>query len=152
MVRLAWPTADAFSWDKYENMWRAFICNRLPDNSTPSATDAYGMAWENHQNWIFHRAEPGIEGAENPSFSDWFFGKVVLQPPIFVSESDRYGWAVDGTRPGDRVAILYGYKYPFLLRVAGDGTYGIIGDCSIHGLMEGEALEQNLAEIDLVIS
>ncbi|KAI1145532.1 heterokaryon incompatibility protein-domain-containing protein [Nemania diffusa] len=51
MVLLAWPWPRDFSWKKYENMWRTYMCNRLPDNEVPS--DIYGLGWEDHMEWKF---------------------------------------------------------------------------------------------------
>ncbi|KAF2730281.1 hypothetical protein EJ04DRAFT_473998 [Polyplosphaeria fusca] len=185
MVRLAWPTKYDFSWQKYENLWRTFICNRLPDDSVP-LTDTgmadQGLAWENFMDWIFERGSIDDEEAINKqpyykevvplnNYAVWkrilylytrkqananTFGKAYTtwcyNRRFFISESERYGWAVDGTQPGDRVAIFNGLRYPFLLRYAGDNRYKIIGDCYIHGLMEGEALGSEFVEADLLIS
>jgi hypothetical protein len=178
MVRLAWPTRDEFSWEKYENMWRTFICNRLVDDSVPDHD--YGMAWEAWTDWIFQHTATEDEEDEDPYYQsivpmdpDRMFVRDLYRQTIayidlpafagshtrwcynrrfFISESERYGWAVDGTRPGDRVAVIYGCQYPFLLRDAGDGTYTIIGDCYIHGLMDGEALGDEFKETELIIS
>jgi hypothetical protein len=181
MVRLAWPTQEDFSWEKYENMWRTFICNRFADNEIPKID--YGIVWEAYMDWIYQHTATEDEKDESPysyyrkillgplSLEDIFKRKMFIDfqelylpafagahkrwcynRRFFISESERYGWAVDGTCAGDRVAILYGYKYPFLLRDAGDGTYKIIGDCYIHGLMDGEALGDEFEERELVIS
>lgn len=42
--------------------------------------------------------------------------------------------------PGDRVFIPLGCEAPILLRPSHDGTYRIVGDCYVHGVMHGEAL------------
>ena len=42
---------------------------------------------------------------------------------------------------GDLVAIIMGADVPFVLRSTGVGTYELVGDCYIHGVMDGEALE-----------
>jgi hypothetical protein len=59
---------------------------------------------------------------------------------FYRSGSGRYGWAVHGARNGDAVVLFYGCDYPFILRDEGNGTYRIIGDCYIHGLMDGTGL------------
>ena len=41
---------------------------------------------------------------------------------------------------GDTVCVLYGGRVPYVLRPVGDGKYILIGDCFIHGLMDGEAM------------
>ncbi|KAI1325428.1 hypothetical protein F5Y16DRAFT_264381 [Xylariaceae sp. FL0255] len=180
MVLMAWPWPKDFSWEKYDNMWRTYICNRLPDNKVPD--DMYGLAWENHIEFMFDvtaNEEDDDSGpyhklimslfldasgrAKRHGFKQLFSGLYSNQigkahkgwcynRRFFISEAERYGWAVDGTLAGDKVAIIYGGDFPFLLRDAGDGTYKIVGDCYIHGLMDGEALGDEFEEVDIVIS
>ncbi|KAI1294366.1 hypothetical protein F5Y03DRAFT_373219 [Xylaria venustula] len=181
MVLLAWPWPTDFSFEKYENLWRTFICNRLPDNKIP--TDDYGLAWENYMEWKFEITADEDDGDDigpyhklimniflsdeekvkrsfyNELFSGLWSRDVAranrswcYNRRFFISEEERYGWAVDGTLPNDKVAIIHGSDFPFLLREAGDGTYKMVGDCYIHGLMEGEALEDKYKEIELIIS
>ncbi|KAI1411478.1 heterokaryon incompatibility protein-domain-containing protein [Hypoxylon sp. FL1857] len=40
---------------------------------------------------------------------------------------------------GDIVACLEGAYVPHILRPTGDGSWSLIGDCYVHGLMDGEA-------------
>ncbi|CAH0052378.1 unnamed protein product [Clonostachys solani] len=42
--------------------------------------------------------------------------------------------------PGDKVVILEGSGYPFLLRATSDGRYRLIGHAHVRGIMYGEAL------------
>ena len=44
---------------------------------------------------------------------------------------------------GDIIAILYGWNTPFLLRPIATG-YLLIGECYVHGIMHGEAMEKNM--------
>lgn len=44
------------------------------------------------------------------------------------------------TQPGDIVCVLFGGKLPFCLRPLGD-RYLLVGECYVHGLMNGEAME-----------
>jgi hypothetical protein len=179
-VRLAWPSPDHFTWEKYENMWRTFMCNRFAEGGVP--TEDYGMAWEFYMLWLtWQTADDGEEeydcylnevvpndvlGAmERLLFlADWEESQADLlkvgdaqkrwcyHRRFFISQAERYGWAADGSQPGDYVAILYGCDYPFLLRESSDGTYKIVGDCYIHGLMDGEALGDGFEEMEFIIS
>jgi hypothetical protein len=40
----------------------------------------------------------------------------------------------------DSVCILHGSQVPYVLRRQEDGTYVVIGECYVHGIMHGEAL------------
>lgn len=42
---------------------------------------------------------------------------------------------------GDIVCVLFGGKMPFCLRPLENGNYHLVGECYVHGLMEGQAIE-----------
>jgi len=46
-----------------------------------------------------------------------------------------------GSVIGDKMCILLGGCVPFVLRDTGDGCFRFIGECYIHGIMDGEAME-----------
>lgn len=62
-------------------------------------------------------------------------GQMALVPPL--------------SRKGDVVCVLYGLEVPFILRkVAGEslGQYEMVGESYVHGLMDGEALQNGAVE------
>ena len=65
------------------------------------------------------------------------------------TEKSYYVLGPKVTKPGDVVCVLFGGKLPFCLRPLGD-RYLLVGECYVHGLMNGEAMEmmdrQELAE------
>ncbi|KAF7543398.1 hypothetical protein G7046_g10008 [Stylonectria norvegica] len=52
---------------------------------------------------------------------------------------------------GDVVAVLYGGRTPFVLREV-DGGWVLLGECYVHGLMEGEALKDEGAVEEVLTS
>jgi hypothetical protein len=56
------------------------------------------------------------------------------------------GWAPRSTQVGDKVCIFSGARAPFIVRPNQDGSYGLIGDAYIHGMMYGEAMDWDMAE------
>ena len=55
--------------------------------------------------------------------------------------TDRYmGLGPIGIRKGDKIAIIFGLRAPFILREE-DGMYALIGDSYVGGIMQGEAME-----------
>lgn len=49
-----------------------------------------------------------------------------------------------GMREGDIIVILWGSRMPFVLRPCGDGgeeKYQLVGDAYVHGLMDGEFIQ-----------
>lgn len=41
----------------------------------------------------------------------------------------------------DLICVLHGSSVPYVLRLQEDGTYVVIGECYVHGVMHGEALQ-----------
>lgn len=52
----------------------------------------------------------------------------------------RLGWAAPHSRPGDMIYVVLGSKSPHLLRPQKDGTFKLIGQCYVQGIMNGEYL------------
>ena len=50
------------------------------------------------------------------------------------------------TRLGDLVCVLFGGQVLYTLRSTGQDLYEFVGECYIHGLMDGEAFEQSDAQ------
>jgi hypothetical protein len=66
----------------------------------------------------------------------------------FITTVNGYlGIAYDSVRRGDRICIALGGRMPLVLRPI-DGTYKVIGECYVHGLMFGEALNNIKSEED----
>lgn len=42
---------------------------------------------------------------------------------------------------GDVVVVLYGGRTPFLIRRREGGTWMLVGECYVHGMMNGEVFE-----------
>ncbi|KIW03277.1 uncharacterized protein PV09_05493 [Verruconis gallopava] len=60
---------------------------------------------------------------------------------MFRTQSSYIGLGPREMQVGDKVAICSGGKVPLILRACGDG-YLFIGDCYVHGLMNGEKYDE----------
>jgi hypothetical protein len=60
---------------------------------------------------------------------------------LIISDKWYVGLAPESAEEGDLICILLGGQTPFVLRQAGD-HYTLIGPCYVHGIMDGEAMEQ----------
>ena len=70
----------------------------------------------------------------------------------FFTTSGKYmGLAQSGVRIGHVVVILHGGKTPYLLQRLGSGGYRFIGECYVHGCMNGEVLNMGLTEEEFAI-
>lgn len=61
---------------------------------------------------------------------------------FFVSNEGLMGLVPDGVAAGDEICILFGGYTPFVIRRLEGGNYEFIGECYVHGLMNGEAMEE----------
>ena len=59
---------------------------------------------------------------------------------LIVTDGPRsIGLAPNTCREGDRIAVFLGCPSPMVLREKEDGNYLVLGECYVHGLMNGEA-------------
>jgi hypothetical protein len=63
---------------------------------------------------------------------------------LFGTEKGYIGIGDITLEIGDLVCVLIGGKTPFILRPVVGGKYRFIGECYVHGIMFGEALEEGL--------
>jgi hypothetical protein len=63
----------------------------------------------------------------------------------FLSSYGHVGLAPACSEPGDFICILFGSTVPFILRETPEGTFRLIGEAYVHGIMDGEWLDQEQA-------
>ncbi|CAN9214447.1 unnamed protein product [Alternaria alternata] len=64
------------------------------------------------------------------------------QRALITTETGYLGLVPTAVRQGDVIAILFGCRFPMVLRPYLDDMYQVIGECYIHELMDGEILSQ----------
>jgi hypothetical protein len=74
------------------------------------------------------------------------YGQFTSGRRFCVTKNGYIGMVPPGTEPGDLVCILFGADTPFVIRDTTAprrmlNSYTLVGDCYIHGMMDGEALE-----------
>ena len=64
---------------------------------------------------------------------------------LFITEKGFIGMGPQTARVGDDVFVLKGGRVPFVLRGDGgdEGKFWLVGDCYVHGVMEGEVVSGN---------
>ena len=60
---------------------------------------------------------------------------------IVTTRAGFIGAVPTSSRIGDAVFVLPGARVPFILRKRDDGTYRLLGECYVHGIMQGEAFD-----------
>lgn len=154
-----------------EDLWRTSMCNRTRDaNDRPDYDCSIGfdiymqevLKIEGLEDFLQEHLNDRVENHEASRNDNDEYLQMEEDPlatfsgaherwtynrRFFRSEAGRFGWCVDGTEPGDIVALFHGCDSVFVLRDAGSGKWRIIGDCYIHGLMDGEGCEPEFEEI-----
>ena len=68
---------------------------------------------------------------------------------LFSTTSGHIGLGNATLEPGDLVCVFLGGKTPFIIRPV-DQKYKFVGECYLHGIMHGEALEEGLKRQELI--
>jgi hypothetical protein len=97
------------------------------------------------QSWArFQGRNPILARSDSQRVQPWLdaFNAHFFDRRLFVTEGGYLGIGPWTLREGDAVSIIPGSYVPYLLR-SGDksGTFSIIGEAYIHGIMHGEALK-----------
>ncbi|KAF5712164.1 heterokaryon incompatibility (het-6OR allele) [Fusarium mundagurra] len=70
-------------------------------------------------------------------------GTYAAQRRVFLTDEGYLGLAFSSALEGDSVWVVSACPVPLVMRPRGDGTYQMIGDSYVHGIMEGEAIKDN---------
>ncbi len=75
--------------------------------------------------------------------ADRAFEKWVSHRRFFKTKNGFFGLGPGNLHEGDRVWVVRGAHTPLVLRqVAEEETFRFVGDCYLHGCMEGEMLDE----------
>jgi hypothetical protein len=145
-----YPTGEPF----HEVYWRIFICDRLA--SGEPAPPEFGKGFVLCHYILDRIDEIGEKHFENPDTKTidgdgigLQYGAAVMKwtsGRAFCATKGRYlGWVPRGTEKGDLICVIHGGEAPYILRPdpQGQGHYHIMGDCYIHGIMEGQAMARS---------
>lgn len=130
--------------ERYEDFWRAMICNRT--STGQMAPHEYGTSFRRYLEFFLQKVFSNQAGEWDKDLAD---AMLLIDRSLsgwqrhrrFCStDNDRLGWVPGATAIGDVVCIFNGGRVPFVLRPASSGIYTWVGECYIHGIMEGEAM------------
>lgn len=65
---------------------------------------------------------------------------VLNRRELFGMGNGLLGVGPNSLREGDKVCVFYDARQPFALRELEDGSFRLLGECYVHGIMHGEAL------------
>ena len=150
----------AGGWDDHtaeppDQFWRTLVADRGPNGLNPPTF--YPRACKAARN-------QSVKGSHISTSSLVHYGKstivakfarrvqeVIWMRRLITTERDLLGLAPQETKKRDLICILYGCSVPVVLRMRSDDKTGkeyfqFIGECYVHGLMDGEAFDIQKAE------
>jgi hypothetical protein len=133
-------------------LWRTLCCDLTPLGKR--LTEDYRIGYQYFRMWIDATGEDGI--IDPAKLDKDFIGKNIAETmpylhgaQIFsigrclcVTAGGYMGRVPYGSAVGDVICILLGGNVPFVIRECGEGCFRLIGECYIHGIMDGEAMKQ----------
>ena len=148
-------------YDKEDVLWRALLANTIRPGLP--AREEYRHFFES---WLLihrQRAANGTDGKIDKGIWDeaWMFNAAFSDAmenrELFSTKSGLIGIGPPYIKPGDLLCIIIGAQTPFLVRKRStipekaSPVYELVGDCYVHGLMNGEGLSMGKAE-DIVLA
>ena len=139
-----------------ERFWRTLTANRGQDASNPP--NYFRRACKHY----FAQARTSIDDEyetavrdDDPEFVAEFLQRVqaiIWKRRMIVTEHERLlGLGPGAAQEGDLICIIFGCSVPVLLRkivsdeMTGEHYYKLLGDCYVHGMMDGEAFTMQQA-------
>ncbi|KAH7324782.1 heterokaryon incompatibility protein-domain-containing protein [Stachybotrys elegans] len=153
-----YPLTSMTYLDAYLQLMRPVDISNV--SAPPSSQDANGGFWRhrrggtevtklhnNHSPNKAHYTHEDIKNALNkePSQQEDHAAQIRCLAEgrsLVTTDAGFIGLAPRLTAPGDQVHVLPGAATPIILRETGMGSFILIGECYIFGIMHGEAMEQ----------
>ena len=139
---------------RQEAFWRTLLCNRGPNDSRYDETDLKFAKWYRDFRQYLAMLCPG-EGAKADDLEYLhklslphlvgflemtnIMGGVVPDRRFFSTLGGYMGLGPAHMQPGDLVCVFLGGLVPWVVRSQGE-AYSMVGECYVHGLMNGEAI------------
>jgi len=141
-VLAEYPTGEPL----HEAVWRALIANRAaPDQDLlRKAPEKYGPQFERIRDKVNNWTVSATGELETPLEYLQSLNQTRGRHNLCVTYGGYIGLLPLTTKFGDDIAIFHGCDTPFIIRYSkahGGNSYTLIGECYIHGMMEGELFE-----------
>ncbi|TGO08957.1 hypothetical protein BTUL_0184g00040 [Botrytis tulipae] len=133
-----WSLEDIWDWDKLDNARLFYDRNAMLRFAGRSFSDWINIAIDVFES----KFDPLVDVITN-EIRDLpiQISSTLRNQRLLVTESGYIGYVPNETRRGDTICILYGMDVPVVLRQNQDGTFELIGPCYVHGVMEGELMD-----------
>ena len=153
--------------DSFEDFWRTIVADRGPAGvSIPAwyaAACTQALQWYNEGANFLNIPDVRHNWEKTPEIMKEFLKRVEaviwgrtffeMHPTVGSKISYKcFGLGPDDSKVGDLVCVLFGCSVPVVLRRTAPDDYEFIGECYVHGIMDGEAVQglstQNLNEVE----
>jgi hypothetical protein len=132
--------SEFFQWK--DDLWRVVITNRIWESDSAmyprGAEDDDKAGWDAFNSEDESALNRGNETVDNYVKSAWY---ILDQRCLFACSDGRIGLGSCEMQPGDRIFVLLGADFPFILRHLHGNQYRLIEAAYVHGIMMGEVLD-----------
>lgn len=132
----------------FDAVCRTLCCNMFSDNYEPNYSyfPDYSQSKDVVRGFlsIYNNREPPSDKDQTRYLDE--VAKAFRGRSFFVTDDGYIGLAPRTVEPGDQVCILLGCRAPLVLRLDATGRHSVIGECYIHGLMDGAAFVGSLPD------
>ncbi|KAF7919348.1 uncharacterized protein EAE97_011680 [Botrytis byssoidea] len=132
-----WPLKDIWNWDDLDEVRLFYAKNAMLKFAGRSFSDWVNIAMEVFESNLDFSVDDITEEIRDLPLQ---ISSTLRDQRLLVTASGYIGFVPNETKRGDKICILYGMDVPVVLRKNQDGTYELIGPCYVHGVMEGELM------------
>jgi hypothetical protein len=77
----------------------------------------------------------------DPSVFETIYSRICYNRKFFITKNGYMGIGPNVLQADDTVVVLHGAEVPYVLRPCEDGTWMFVGECYVHGIMNGEIID-----------
>ncbi|KAF7919100.1 uncharacterized protein EAE98_009420 [Botrytis deweyae] len=132
-----WLLEDVWKWKELDEIRLFYANNAMLKVAGKSLSD-----WINLALPVFEpNLDASVKGVKNEiRYLPYHVKSTLRNQRFLVTASGYIGYVPNETKRGDTICILYGMDVPVVLRKNQDKTFEVIGPCYVHGVMEGELM------------
>jgi hypothetical protein len=134
--------------------------NKLRTLAKKHDGDALKVRKEMNKPSFFETVDESMEWQRDLTNAGWLFGQPGFPRNFCITEKGLMGMVPKHSKIGDVICLIYGAQVPFVLRTSSEEKeasdtsetmYQLVGECYIHGMMDGEGLSMGNWEGDFTI-
>jgi Heterokaryon incompatibility protein (HET) len=128
--------------ERFEALWRTTMWDTASDGKRAPAELSTLFAD------YLHILENPLNGGDDGFWTKVLRASQAIEPALAAfsvgrrfcrTVGKRLGSMPKGAEVGDKICIFYGGELPYVIRPGDNGEYKFVGDCYLHGVMNGEA-------------